>query len=168
MSEASTHLYVLGLGSNMRVPGLGPPADVLNHVAARLPSYGVTLKAMSPIIRSRPVGPSQRTFANAAAVAETALEPHDLLATLKRLEHQYGRNRRGQRWRARPLDLDIVLWSGGLWASEGLSIPHPRFRRRDFVLGPAAAIAPGWRDPISGLTLAQLFARLTRPRPAPR
>jgi 7,8-dihydro-6-hydroxymethylpterin-pyrophosphokinase len=45
--------------------------------------------------------------------------------------------------------------------------PHPQFRRRAFVLGPACAIARGWRDPVSGLTLAQLHARLTRRRPLP-
>jgi 2-amino-4-hydroxy-6-hydroxymethyldihydropteridine diphosphokinase len=58
------------------------------------------------------------------------------------------------------LDLDIVLWSGGAWASPGLTIPHPRFRTRQFVLGPAASIAPTWRDPLSGLTLRQLAYRL--------
>ena len=50
---------------------------------------------------------------------------------------------RYSRWRARVLDLDIVLWSAGPWASERLVIPHGEFRRRAFVLGPAAAIGIG-------------------------
>jgi 2-amino-4-hydroxy-6-hydroxymethyldihydropteridine diphosphokinase len=70
------------------------------------------------------------------------------------------------------LDCDIVLWSGGVWRSGGrtmpLAIPHPAFAIRAFVLTPALAIAPGWRDPVSGLTLAHLHARLTRRRPLPR
>ena len=69
---------------------------------------------------------------------------------------------------ARVLDLDIVLWSGGAWGSPGVTIPHPAFAQRDFVLHPAAAIAPGWRDPITGRTIAQLRSRLTRPRQHPR
>jgi 2-amino-4-hydroxy-6-hydroxymethyldihydropteridine diphosphokinase len=43
---------------------------------------------------------------------------------------------------------------------EGLSIPHPRFRERRFVLAPLAEIAPEWRDPVSGLTVAGLLREL--------
>ena len=42
----------------------------------------------------------------------------------------------------------------------GLEVPHPRFRERTFVLDPLVEIAPGWRDPISGLTVAELHGRL--------
>ncbi len=70
------------------------------------------------------------------------------------------------------LDLDIILWERGPWASPGLIVPHPAFRERRFVLAPATAVAPAWRDPVTGLTLRQLRARLTRrltrPRPLPR
>ena len=71
-------------------------------------------------------------------------------------------------WGDRVLDLDIILWSGGVWRSVDLKIPHPAFAQRRFVLDPACTIAPDWRDPLSGLTLAQAQARLTRPRPLPR
>ena len=69
------------------------------------------------------------------------------------------RERRGQRWGSRTLDLNIVLWGGGSWASKALSIPHPLFRGRHFVLRPAAQVAPTWRDPVTGLTLRQLAGR---------
>ena len=121
-----------------------------------------------PIIASRPLGPSQRSYANGAALVKTRLAPPALLALLQGQESSFGRIRRGERWRARVLDLDIVLWGGGIWAAPGLIFPHPLFAQRRFVLGPAARIAPGWRDPLSGLTLARLHARLTRPRPLPR
>uniref|UniRef100_UPI0015771B8A 2-amino-4-hydroxy-6- hydroxymethyldihydropteridine diphosphokinase n=1 Tax=Sphingomonas bacterium TaxID=1895847 RepID=UPI0015771B8A len=78
----------------------------------------------------------------------------------------FGR-RRGRRWGARVLDLDIVLWSGGSWRSPGLTIPHPAFRDRRFVLDPMVALAPRWRDPVTGLTIRQLAAQLTRRRPLP-
>ena len=88
-----------------------------------------------------------------------------MLAALKAIERQFGRRRGGQRWAARVLDLDIVLWSGGPWASPSLTVPHPEFRRRGFVLGPARAVAPDWRDPVTRLTLRQLYARLLRSAP---
>ena len=126
-----------------------------------------TVTARSAILASAPMGAAQRRFANAAAVLESEYDPPALLAALKRMEREFGR-RRGRRWGDRVLDLDIVLWSGGRWRSEGLTIPHPEFRRRTFVLAPASAIAPGWRDPVSGLTLAQIKARLTHRRALPR
>lgn len=124
--------------------------------------------AVAPVLASDPVGPSLRRYANGAALLETALEPHELLAALKRIERQYGRTARGQRWSSRVIDLDIVLWSGGCFGAPGLVVPHRLFRERGFVLGPARAIAPGWRDPVSGLTVRQLHGRLTSPRPLPR
>ena len=128
---------------------------------------GVRVEAVSPIVASAPLGPSRRRYANAAAVVASALTPPALLARLQALEQRFGRRRRGRAWSARTLDLDIVLWSQGPWSSPGLTVPHPRFRERRFVLEPARAIARTWRDPLSGLTIAQLAARLTRPRPLP-
>ena len=134
----------------------------------RLDRKAGKVRARSAIIGSVPVGPSQRRYANAAVVLDSDLKPRRLLERLQEIEQRFGRRRMGQRWRARVLDLDIVLWSGGIHASPGLAIPHPLFRDRGFVIGPAAAIAPRWRDPVGGLSLRQLDARLTRPRPTPR
>lgn len=129
--------------------------------------HELTLLARSRIHDTAPLGPSRRRYANAAALVETKLEPEAMLALLKRTERAFGR-RRARRWAARVLDLDIVLWNGGCWVSRTLAIPHPAFRERIFVLAPAMEIAPFWRDPVSGLTLRQLTARLTGPRTLPR
>ena len=123
---------------------------------------GIRVVSAAPVMLTDPIGPSIRRYANGAAVIETALEPPALLAALKRIEREFGRRARGQRWSARVLDLDVVLWSGGPYASPALTIPHKLFRERRFVLDPALAVAPDWRDPITGLTLRQLHARLTR------
>ncbi len=126
-----------------------------------------TVTARSPVIATPAMGAAQRRFANAALVLESELDPPALLAALKRTEREFGR-RPGQRWGDRVLDCDIILWSGGAWRSKTLAIPHPAFAERRFVLDPACAIAPGWRTPPHGLTLAHHQARLTRPRPLPR
>src|SRR3546814_18590231 len=87
------------------------------------------------------------------------MRPRELLALLKTIEVRFGRRMRGQKWRERVLDLDIVLWSGGCWHDGGLIVPHRLFRDRQFVLEPAAGIAGGWRDPVTGLTLRQQIGR---------
>ncbi|MCW3835340.1 2-amino-4-hydroxy-6-hydroxymethyldihydropteridine diphosphokinase [Sphingomonas canadensis] len=163
-----TTSYAIALGSNR--PGRhGPPERML---AAALAALGGVIAA-SPVIRTAPIGPSIRRFANAAAIIASDETPPALLRRLKRIERDFGR-RPGQRWGARTIDLDIILWSGGTWAGDGrrggaghgLIVPHTAFRERRFVLDPLAAIAPDWRDPVSGLSVRQLAARLRRPRPA--
>jgi 2-amino-4-hydroxy-6-hydroxymethyldihydropteridine diphosphokinase len=135
---------------------------VLKAALDRLEAEGVRVTAAAPAIETDPIGPSIRRYANSAAVIETDLEPDALLALLKRIERAFGRRPGGQRWRARVIDLDIVLWSGGAYGSADLTIPHPLFRERAFVLAPALAVAPDWRDPLTGATVRQLHARLTR------
>lgn len=160
--------YLIALGSNVRHRRHGPPERVLAAALAGLDDAGLKVKASSPIFRTPALGPSRRRYANAAALVKSKHDPAEVLERLKAIERRFGRRQGGRRWGARVLDLDIVLWSGGAWASPGLTVPHPAFRDRAFVLRPAVAIIPDWRDPLTGFTIRQLLARLTRPRPAPR
>ena len=160
--------YLIALGSNRRHQHFGSPERILAAALLELDHNGLTLERAGPVVRSAPLGPSRRRYANGAALVKTQLAPPELLARLKQIEAEFGRRKSGQRWTARVLDLDIVLWSGGPWCSPSLTIPHPQFRRRSFVLTPLLPIAGNWRDPLSGLSLHQLHARLTRRRPAPR
>jgi 2-amino-4-hydroxy-6-hydroxymethyldihydropteridine diphosphokinase len=123
-----------------------------------------TVDQRSAILATAALGPAGRSFANAAALLESRLDPPTLLAALKRLERDFGR-RPGRRWGPRVLDLDIILWSGGAWSGDSLTIPHPEFRKRVFVLRPLAGIAAGWRDPLSGHTVRQLAHAVDRRRP---
>lgn len=153
--------YAIALGSNRRSRH-GSPAATVRAAAAAL---GV--ERLSRIRTTAAVGPAGRAFANAAAVLRSPLAPGELLAELKALERRFGR-RGGRRWGPRVLDVDIILWSQGPWAGDGLTVPHPDFRSRDFVLVPLAEIAPEWRDPLTGTTPRHLLARLGRPRPVDR
>jgi len=157
--------YLIALGSNQRHQRLGSPRDIIVAAWQRLAEEKLVIAGTSRIVASRPVGPSRRAYANAAAIIETTLPPPDLLTLLKQVESEYGR-RTGQAWSRRVLDLDIILWSGGACVSDRpqLIIPHPLMRERGFVLGPAAEIAGDWRDPVTGLTIAQLDIRHRRPR----
>jgi len=160
--------YLIALGSNQRHHRHGRPEQVLIAALKSLTRVGVRLIAVSPLIRSTPLGPSRRQYANGTAIIAVPFDPETLLNQLKVIERQFGRKPTGQRWSNRVLDLDIVLWSGGTWSSPTLTVPHRAFRQRDFVLQPSLTIAAHWRDPLSGFSLRQLHTRLTRPHHRPR
>ena len=166
------HRYLVALGSNVRHLRHGNPRGVLAAAIRKLDQGKTSVIAASHVMETAPLGPSRRRYANAVAVVKSRHDPEDFLHKLQRLERKFGRRRRGMAWGARVLDLDIVAWSGGAYAGgegeQSLVIPHPAFRTRAFVLRPAARIAGTWRDPLTGFTLRQLSARLTKPRPAPR
>lgn len=151
--------YAIALGSNRRSRH-GSPRETLQAALDQLRPVAVSRIHATPAL-----GPGGRSYANAVAVVESKLEPDELLSDLKALERAFGR-RPGRRWGPRVLDLDIILWSEGPWGGPGPIVPHPEFRNRAFVLQPLAELAPDWRDPVTGLTVRQLLARLRRPRPA--
>ena len=158
--------YAIALGSNRRHGTHGAPHAVLRAAVAALGEYG-EVDAVSAIRATPALGPAGRGFANAVLLLSTSLAPDALIGRLKALETGFGR-RRGRRWGPRVLDLDIILWSEGPWASPDLTVPHPAFRERGFVLDPLAELAPGWRDPVTGATVRQLRARLRAARPVDR
>ena len=153
--------YAIALGSNRRHGRHGAPAGVLRAAVEALRALG-DVEAVSTISATPAMGPAGRGFANAVAILATDLAPDALLDALKRIERDFGR-RGGRRWGPRVLDLDIILWSQGMWGGAP-TVPHPAFRGRLFVLAPLAEIAPGWRDPVSGLSVRQLRHRLGKAR----
>ncbi len=150
--------YAIALGSNRR-SRYGSPSQTVAAAAHALKADQVSTIRATPA-----VGPAGRSFANAAAILSSDLDPDALLAELKDQERRFGR-RGGRRWGPRVLDLDIILWSEGAFGGSGLVIPHPGFRARRFVLDPLAEIAPGWRDPVTGLTIRHLLHRRRAARP---
>jgi 2-amino-4-hydroxy-6-hydroxymethyldihydropteridine diphosphokinase len=153
--------YAIALGSN-RPSRHGSPASNVRAAAAALGA-----ERLSRIRATSAMGPAGRSFANAAALLLSHLDPPELLAALKHLERAFGR-RGGRRWGPRVLDLDIILWSEGPWSDGALTVPHPAYRGRAFVLEPLAEIAPAWRDPLTGATVRQLLHRLRRRPPVDR
>src|SRR5438094_7400155 len=98
---------LIGLGSNLgdRVANL---SDALNELR-RHPAIDV--QCVSSFVECRPIGGplGQSNFFNAAAVLETSLQPAELLAELKRLESNLGRQP-SARWGPRSIDLDLLLY----------------------------------------------------------
>ncbi len=98
----------------------------------------------------------QPDYLNAVAVGRCRLSARELLDALLALERLRGRLRPGLR-AARTLDLDLVLFGSAVIDDTRLTVPHPRFRERPFVLGPLAALVPRWRDPVTGESIARLW-----------
>lgn len=101
------------------------------------------------------VAPQPR-FLNAAATGKTLLTPRGLLDALLAIEREAGRQR-PHPGAPRTLDLDLILFGDLIVREQGLEVPHPRFRTRRFVLEPLAEIASDWIDPLTGLTIQELF-----------
>jgi 2-amino-4-hydroxy-6-hydroxymethyldihydropteridine diphosphokinase len=143
----------IGLGSNV-----GDAAARVRAAIASLRLLG-TVITVSSLYRTKPWGPvrDQPDFVNAVALLETGLSPHSLLDALKSLERELGRGFDEQRFGPREIDLDIELYDDLQISDERLTIPHPRLRRRAFVLVPLAEIDAfyrSWRDALPQSELA--------------
>jgi 2-amino-4-hydroxy-6-hydroxymethyldihydropteridine diphosphokinase len=146
---------VVALGSN-----LGDRRANLEYALGRLRVLLRPLR-VSSVIETAPfdVPDDQPPYLNAVVVGETSLEPETLMAELQAIEQARGRERRSFR-AARTLDVDLILYGDRIVATQGLEIPHPRFRDREFVLGPLAELAPNMIDPVTNLTMAELLTKV--------
>lgn len=177
-------MIVLGLGANME-SRWGAPIRTMQQTYRLLGARGICVTMRSPYYASAPLGiRAQAEFVNAVVVVRTALAPEALLALLKAIERQAGR-RAGERWGPRPLDIDIIDYSGRVmnWpASKAnalapqarnaaapamptkqmrgerrLVLPHPQLHLREFVLAPLTDVAPRWHHPVTGEPVARLL-----------
>ena len=131
----------LGLGSNLgdRLTNLQAAVDALQT------EPGLRVTASSRVWETVPVGgPPQPDFLNAVVRAETDLSARDLLDVARRVEQRMVRVRK-ERWGARSLDVDILLYDEEHIDEPELVVPHPRLAQRAFVLLPLLELDP---DPV--------------------
>ena len=144
----------IALGSN-----LGDRAAHLLFALDRLRPVLEHLR-VSRFFDTEPVGVGpQPTFLNAAAIGYVTLGPRHLLDVLLAIERARGRERPFPN-APRTLDLDLILYGHAIVSEPGLTVPHPRFRERAFVLGPLVEIAADMQDPVTGRTVGELWAGL--------
>jgi 2-amino-4-hydroxy-6-hydroxymethyldihydropteridine diphosphokinase len=148
-------IAAITLGSN-----LGDRHAHLDYAVIRLQSVlrGLRISRYHETVPVGLFGP-QALVLNAAAVGETSLPARALLDELHAIEQARGRTR-PHPGAARTLDLDLVLFGRNVIREEGLEVPHPRFRERMFVLEPLAEVGADLEDPVSGLRVGELLARL--------
>lgn len=151
MREYCMITVLLSLGSNLE-PARHLRA-ALDELRAAFGELGVSPAYLTPAVGFQ--GPD---FLNNAVLLRTAMPLAALDAWLHALEDRHGRDRSGPRFRDRTLDVDIVFYGDAIVEGPGhLRIPRPELKHA-FVLRPMADIAPDFVDPVSGRTLAQLWA----------
>lgn len=148
-------LSAIALGSN-----IGDSYKILTAAIETLAATpGIKLQAQSSWYRTKPVGPPQPDYLNGCAILQVEMSPDLLLETLLATEAKFGRVRQ-ERWGARSLDLDLLLYDDFIIDTPQLQIPHPRMGSRGFVLVPLAEIAPHWVEPISGSMIKDIVKQV--------
>lgn len=147
----------LSLGSN-----LGERERYLQVAIESLASIGVTVLRVSSLYETEPVGlREQPWFLNCVVEGESDVAPERLMRSLLELEQQLGRVREGvPAMGPRTIDLDLILYGEVQMETDELTLPHPRYRQRRFVLAGLAELAPALRDPVTEETMADLLANV--------
>jgi len=153
-------LAAIALGSNL-ASVWGDRTETLLEAVRRVGSLG-RVEQVSSFFETEPVGYlDQPPFLNGALLLETELSPALLLEGLLAIEKKMGRDRSNATAKGpRVIDLDLLLFGDMVLRTAELTLPHPALEERRFVLEPLVEIAPAMRHPVSGLTAAQLLARL--------
>lgn len=143
MTTISTIAYI-GLGSN-----LSKPIEQVKNAIKTIKNIAQSkVIAVSSLYLSKPMGPQdQDDYINAVLALETTLSAIELLDALQLIENKFGRIRKENRWGARILDLDILLFGDEIINSTRLTIPHYGMTEREFVLIPLAEITTSLRLP---------------------
>jgi len=129
----------IGLGSNLSNP-VKQVHQAIDQIKL-LEQSSVT--KLSSLYFSKPMGPQdQPDYINAVLSLNTSLSPIELLDSLQQIENFAGRIRKDERWGARVLDLDILLFDNLIINSERLVVPHYGLKLREFVLIPLSEISP--------------------------
>ena len=129
----------IGLGSNLDEPitQLSKAISALSYIKE------AELTNVSGFYKNPPLGnPSQPPFVNAVARLETRLGAEELFSAMVEIESALGRPIERQKWSARIIDLDLLIYGKAIINSEVLTVPHPQIENRSFVLYPLFEIAP--------------------------
>ncbi|MDD3776617.1 MAG: 2-amino-4-hydroxy-6-hydroxymethyldihydropteridine diphosphokinase [Actinomycetota bacterium] len=139
--QPKTSQVFLSLGSNQ-----GDMLGCLRQAIEKLKAHpGVKVDTLSSIYKTQPMyEPGQPDFLNMAAglLVDSTIGPFEFLGFIKGIEYGLGRGHKSSRYGPRPIDIDIIYWEGVRISSDFLTIPHPGYSQRNFVLVPLMEISP--------------------------
>jgi len=139
MRSTSSRSVLIALGSNLgdRRYNLLRAIHALREV--------VRVVRVSAIRETEPVDAPPPSFLNALVVGYTTLSAEELMEALLGIERRLGRVRRGVYHEPRTIDLDLIFHGGRRMRTGALTLPHPRYREREFVMTPLRELKLGWR-----------------------
>lgn len=142
-----SHQVYVALGSN-----LGERARHIEQAAEQILTLQESANLqLSSLYETDPMGPQdQPDYLNAVCAFDWTGTARILLGKLQEIERTHGRVKTTQRWSARPLDLDILLFDQAQLNESDLRIPHIGIAQRSFVLWPLAELAPDLHIPDLG------------------
>ncbi len=147
---------LVALGSN-----LGPSEELIHRAIDLLQKHVDARIVTSSLWKTTPMDcpEGSPSFVNAAMAlhANSDLDPESLLHTLLSIEAKLGRKRRGIANEPRPMDMDLIACGPHQRESTLLTLPHPRFHLRPFVLAPLSEVAPDWILPGQEKTIETLW-----------
>lgn len=117
---------------------------------------------VSSVYRNPPVGVEGEDFLNLVAAFDTGLSPAEVAESLEQIHALTGRERGGERYGPRTLDLDLLLYDDLVQDGPGPTLPREDVVKYDFVLGPLAELAPDLIHPVDGRTLRELWEAFGR------
>jgi 2-amino-4-hydroxy-6-hydroxymethyldihydropteridine diphosphokinase len=153
-------MIFLALGSN-----LGNREMYLAQARSVLAAFDVEVTHTSSIYETLALMPEGAPaswnipYLNQVIAVRTHLQPLDLLACIKHIEAELGRNPEA-RWAPREIDIDIIAYDDRVVGEDTLTLPHPQMDSRRFVLEPLVEIAPEWTHPVYRKTARELLAAL--------
>jgi 2-amino-4-hydroxy-6-hydroxymethyldihydropteridine diphosphokinase len=146
---------VLALGTNM-----GDREFFLREAMSLLTHSGeIEIEGRSSIYQTTPldVRTEQEDYLNQVITIRTGLSAAELLARCQEVERQLGRPSDHEAGMPRVIDLDLITYGSTVCGEYSLTLPHPRYSKRKFVLVPLAEVMPSFSDPLTGETIWEIL-----------
>ena len=152
----SRHLVYVGIGSNI---------DQEKYIRISALSLRETfgedcLLQLSPVYKTQAVGFDGADFYNLVASFYTRLSPFEVEKNLKAIEHKNGRCRDQNKFSARTLDIDLLLYDQEIIHANGISIPRDEIEKYAFVLSPLSDLAPDQIHPQTQKSMSEMWNEL--------
>lgn len=150
------HLVYVGIGSNIE-------QEKYIRISAKslIETFGTDCQLqLSPVYKTQAVGFDGDDFYNLVAGFYTAISPYDVEKELKKIEHKNGRQRNQNKFSARTLDIDLLLYDDEIIHADGVSIPRDEIEKYAFVLSPLADLAPDLIHPETKKSIAEMWDKL--------
>ena len=139
-------IVYLGLGSNIR------PEENLSLAVRELRLYYDRVE-VSSVYRSAAIGFEGDDFLNLVLRIQSEETPVEICDEIERLHNLAGRDRGNDKWAARPLDIDLLLYDDRVIDERPVRVPRSDILEYSFVLRPLAELAPGLVHPVTGKTM---------------